>query len=212
MSEESPDRPAKAKSRKIEPIARWKKVLLGVSVALMVAGAALRGYAYVRPGEPAAQSPSAAEPSPQTSSQGQPVAPGARSFLPGAPRTQTPASATDQPLADQPAAERQPTELEVWSPVMMRLGFSFFAAFCIAYALRIFFKVSVLVLGMAILLLMGLQYSGLVQVDWSAIDGRYQSAARWLADQFGSFRQFVTGQLPSASAAAAGLFAGLKRK
>ena len=208
MSEESPDRPAKAKSRKIEPIARWKKVLLGVSVALMVAGAALRGYAYVRPGEPAAPTPSAA----QASSQAQPVAPGARSFLPGAPRTGTPAGTSDQPLAEQPAAERQPTELEVWSPVMMRLGFSFFAAFCIAYALRIFFKVSVLVLGMAMLLLMGLQYSGLVQVDWSAMDGRYQSAARWLTDQFGSFRQFVTGQLPSASAAAAGLFAGLKRK
>lgn len=209
MSEESSDRPAKAKSRKIEPIARWKKVLLGVSVVLMLAGAALRGYAYVRPA--GGESP-AAETSPQASSHGQAVAPGARGFLPGSPRIDAPTSESGQPSAEQSAVERQLTELEVWSPVMMRLGFSFFAAFCIAYALRIFFKVSVLVFGMAMLLLMGLQYTGLVQVDWSAIDGRYQSAATWLADQFGSFRQFVTGQLPSASAAAAGLFSGFKRK
>jgi uncharacterized membrane protein (Fun14 family) len=189
---------------------KWKKLLLLLAVVLTLAGLALRGYAHLRPGEPTAQQ---ADGAPALAPVGQANGAGqARSFLPGAP-TAEPAGAGQAPAAGgaEPGPVPAAAPLEVWSPVMVRLGFGFIAGFCIAYLLRAFVRVAALALGLAVLLVLGLQYAGLVQVDWAAIDGHYQASAQWLTGQFAGFRQFVTGQLPSAATGAAGLAIGLKR-
>ncbi len=98
-----------------------------------------------------------------------------------------------------------------WSPAIFRLGFSFFVGFAIAYALRTFVKLSLVVVGLFALLLFGLEYGGFLEIHWGAIGDRYESLAGWASGQFESFKTFITGELPSAAAAVGGLALGFKR-
>lgn len=99
-----------------------------------------------------------------------------------------------------------------WSPAIFRMGFSFFVGFAMAYALRSFAKVTLFSAGVFFLLLFGLQYAGLVEVKWTAMADRYDGIQAWLKAQVGGFQAFVTGYLPSAGAALAGLGLGFIRK
>ncbi|MGA2496330.1 MAG: FUN14 domain-containing protein, partial [Tepidisphaeraceae bacterium] len=98
-----------------------------------------------------------------------------------------------------------------WSPPIFRFGFSFFAGFCIAYALRTVLKVGLFVAGAVLIAVLALQYAGLMNVDWNSVAGNYDSVAAWLRGQCGSFKDFLTGHLPSAGSAMAGLVLGFLR-
>ena len=91
------------------------------------------------------------------------------------------------------------------------MGFSFFVGFSIAYALKTFVKISIIAIGMMLLALFGLQYAGVITVDWSAMEGHYDSIVAWLGTQTDTFRTFVTGYLPSSAMAGLGLVAGFKK-
>jgi uncharacterized membrane protein (Fun14 family) len=99
-----------------------------------------------------------------------------------------------------------------FSPAIFRLGFSFFVAFTLAYALRAFFNIALIFIGMAFLLLFGLQYAGLIEVKWGVMEREYDGMSAWLQNQTKTFATFVTGYLPSAGAGAAGLVAGFRRR
>jgi uncharacterized membrane protein (Fun14 family) len=101
-------------------------------------------------------------------------------------------------------------EASDWSPAIFRLGFSFFAGFCIAFALRTFLRLTMVVAGVVLLLLFGLQYAGFVEVNWGKIGADYDSFVAWLSAQVRSFHAFITGYLPSSASAAAGLLLGFK--
>ncbi len=174
-------------------LAPWKKALLGVSCLLMLAGAGMHGYAHFR-GPPEAAEPTGADP----------VRPPTPGFLPAS-----------QPAlrAEGDAAEpTPPLVLEDFSPALFRLGLGFFAGFCIAFALRTFLKLSILAVGLALLVVAGLQFAGLIDTDWAAIHKHYDALVGWLADQTASFRRFLTGYLPSSAAGALGLLAGFKKR
>jgi uncharacterized membrane protein (Fun14 family) len=102
--------------------------------------------------------------------------------------------------------------LHEWSPAIFRLGFSFFAGFAVAAALRVAFKFAVVAAGFVILAVLGLQYAGLVNVNWNSVSDQYESVAAYLGGQFKSFSAFAQGVLPSASAAGVGLVAGWRRR
>ena len=97
-------------------------------------------------------------------------------------------------------------------PAVFRLGFSFFVGFAVAYAARWAFKIALLVAGLLFLALLGLQYGGIVNVQWGLMEKHYDGASRWLSENSGAMTTFVTGALPSAAAGGLGLFAGLRRK
>lgn len=107
-------------------------------------------------------------------------------------------------------AEAQVTD--PWSPAIFRMGFGFFVGFSMAYALKAFAKITIVTAGIFFLLLFGLQYAGLVEVKWTAMADRYDSIQAWLGAQLGGFQAFVTGYVPSAGAALAGLGLGFIRK
>ena len=109
-------------------------------------------------------------------------------------------------------ADAQPPVTDPWSPAIFRMGFGFFVGFSMAYALKAFAKVTVVSAGIFFLLLFGLQYAGLVEVKWTAMADRYDTIQDWLKAQLGGFQAFVTGYLPSAGAATAGLALGFIRK
>ena len=110
-------------------------------------------------------------------------------------------------MSGEPTADGMPA----WSPAVFRLGFSFFVAFAMAYAMRVFFKMAMVFVGFTFLLLFGLQYAELIEVKWGVMETRYDSISVWLQAQTQSFVAFVTGYLPSAAAASAGLIAGFRR-
>jgi uncharacterized membrane protein (Fun14 family) len=109
-------------------------------------------------------------------------------------------------------SDSTPSSGASWSPAVFKLGFSFFVGFVVAYALRWFLKVALLAAGFMALLLFGLQYAGMVDIKWGAMEKQYDAGSGWVSRQTESFTSFVTGALPSAGAAAVGLFAGVRRK
>lgn len=98
-----------------------------------------------------------------------------------------------------------------WSPAIFRFGFSFVIGFAIAYALRWAIKTALLVAGILALFVLGLQYFGIVDVKWGLVQNQYDDAATWISQQTKSFSAFITGALPSAASAAAGLIAGFRK-
>lgn len=133
--------------------------------------------------------------------------------VPGLPGSTPPD--TQEPGAPEGGDPAQAVEGEVtdpWSPAIFRMGFGFFVGFSMAYALKAFAKITVVSAGIFFLLLFGLQYAGLVEVKWTAMADQYDTLQEWLKAQLGGFQAFVTGYVPSAGAALAGLALGFMRK
>ena len=102
--------------------------------------------------------------------------------------------------------------IKEWSPVIFTLGFSFFVGFAIGAAVRAFLKMAIIVIGVMLLLLFGLQYAGVIAVDWSVMEGHYDRIVEWLKNETSGFKAFIQGALPSSAMAATGLFFGFRKK
>ncbi|MFG0275725.1 MAG: FUN14 domain-containing protein [Phycisphaerales bacterium] len=165
-------------------MAVWKQALVAISVVLMGTGVALP---FMFPATAPAQTAPAGD-----------LPPGAQGFAP--------TDSGEAGGAGDPASESG------ISPALFRLGFSFFVGFAIAFAVRSFIKVSLAVVGLYLLLTFGLEYAGLLEVRWGAVAEQYDSVAAWLRAETGSFRSFITGRVPAAGAALAGLGIGFTRK
>jgi uncharacterized membrane protein (Fun14 family) len=113
-----------------------------------------------------------------------------------------------------PATAKEPVETQwgVWGAPTFRLGFSFVIAYLAAYAVRVVLKTAMLGAGMAILLLVGLQAAGIIEIHWAVLETKGGTAAAWLKEQTESLHAFLTGYLPSAAAATTGLIAGIRGK
>lgn len=178
----------------------WAWIAAALSVVTMAGGLAMP---YVLPAPEPEPAP-VRELAPRSSLTGETAPSG---FLPGG------GTLPDRP-ADEPGATDEPAESadDVWSPAIFRLGFSFFVGFAIAFAVRTFVKFSLIALGMFFLLLFGLQYAGFITVEWGLIEQRYNESQSWIASQFSSFKDFVTGELPSAGLFATGFIIGFRKK
>lgn len=202
--------------RRGRPIPLWQKLLLGISVVLMLGGGAAYAYSKFIAKVPAAR----------TTAGGGNTTPGSSTDLPdglasgfgpggttsGGTRPDG-GTGTGSGSGESPANQSEiQTALDTWSPAIFRLGFSFFAAFAMAYALRQFLKITLVIVGAALIGLFALQYLKVITVDWSLVEGKFDSVAAFLKSQTESFTKFVSGYLPSATSAAAGAFVGFKRK
>ena len=111
----------------------------------------------------------------------------------------------------QASGDTADAEDESWSPVIFRLGFSFFIGYVIAFAMRAFLRFTLLAIGVAAMLLMGLEYGGFIEVHWTLLGDRFDGFTGWLSAQTTSFTAFLRGALPSAASAGAGLLLGFRR-
>lgn len=100
--------------------------------------------------------------------------------------------------------------LGAWSPFLVKGGFSFVVGFCLGYALRAFFKISAIALGVIFLALFALQHFEIVTIDWSAFEKVYDDGVARLSGEFESLKATMNGSLPSAALAGLGLFTGFK--
>ena len=92
----------------------------------------------------------------------------------------------------------------------LKLGFSFMVGLAVGYALKIAFKIALVAVGVILLGVFGLQYAGLVHVDWSGVELRYDTWADWLSVNGSAFLSFIGDNLSSAASFLAGLALGLK--
>jgi len=98
-----------------------------------------------------------------------------------------------------------------WQGAVFRFGFSFFAGFAIGFALRAFLKITMLVAGVILLAIFGLEYAGIVSVNWADMASGFDGVTAWLEAQTSSFYDFIVGQLPSGASAAGGLVVGFRK-
>ena len=173
---------------------RWKKVLLTVAGFLLVSGVALQAFALVRGDK-------APEGGKVVSDKG--TLPG----VGGAGLVDSP----DRPRAEGEGADGKDSAFKEWSPALMKGGLSFFLGFCIGYAVRTFFRISAVVIGLVALAIFGLSYAGVLNVDWHQIQDGFDKVVAVVKEQASGFQSFITGSLPAAGLAAMGLFTGFKR-
>lgn len=179
------------------PMAVWKKALAALSLVLGGTGVALGGVSSV-PDQPIDQGV-------QVASSGQ------GNSLVG-PASLNGANSLSGSRTIFEGAELEPEPAQLWAPLLAKGGLSFFIAFCIGYALRTFLKGTMLVIGVVSLAVFGLHKAGIVtDIDWSKVQGHWDSLTANLGKQFGSFKAFVAGSLPAAGSGGIGLAAGFKR-
>ena len=184
----------------------WKKALLALPVLMMGAGVAVPLVLGHR-GAPKQDLAAAPRTSPTHTEPGSSAVTGiARSFVDSSTAPSTDTTPQTEAKRDVQLAD------DVWSALLFKLGFSFFVGFSLGYAVRTFFKFTIVAIGMMLFMLFGLEHAGLIEVHWSAFEGRFDSITQWIEQQTGGFRAFVTGQLPSGGTALAGLVVGWTRR
>lgn len=99
-----------------------------------------------------------------------------------------------------------------WTSLAARLGFSFVVGFSIGYVLLVLLRATAVLAGLVILVLFGLQYVGVLQINWQNIEISYDSTLLRLLPRLENFRDFVTGNLSSSGMAVVGILTGLMRR
>ena len=99
-----------------------------------------------------------------------------------------------------------------WTSLAARLGFSFVVGFSIGYVLLVLLRATAVLAGLVILVLFGLQYVGVLQINWQNIEISYDSTLLELLPRLENFRDFVTGNLSSSGMAVVGILTGLMRR
>ncbi len=178
--------PKKGGWRALRP---WQRSACILSLVIGLAGAVLMGVAWTTAPD------SAPPPSPTSTSPLQPD-----SLIPTDPGEQT-----------QPPVPESDRALDRWSPTLFRMGFGFFVGFAIAFALRSFVKISLVAIGLGLLLLLFLQWQGLIDVDWEQAGEHWDTFTAWASEQTRSFTAFVSGYFPSAAASLGGFVVGFRR-
>jgi len=161
---------------------RWKKVALFVGIATLATGAVMMLV-----------SPAPAAPSDNASGHSGLAA----NLLPGG----------SGPDSGTPAATAEPSAAKG----VFRLGFSFLAGFCLGAFARAAVKIVSIAFGFWLAMTFVLAWYGLVVVDWQAIDAVWNRFCANVETEWGDFQRFMTGSLPAAGLAVAGLAIGLKR-
>ena len=91
-------------------------------------------------------------------------------------------------------------------------GLQFVVGFSIGYVLLIFLRTTAFLAGLVLLALFGLQYLGVLYLNWQNIETSYQSVLSWVLPRAENFRDFITHNLSSSGMAAMGILTGLTRR
>lgn len=170
----------------------WSRKLLVFAFLLMIAGFALPLF-FNKPVERAA-SPQAATPS------------AASGFVSGGGAPSAPAPAS-------PSSSGTTSSIPGTSTAAA-LGLSFFAGFIVAWVLRLFFKIGLLIAALIVASVVALKYFG-VNIDTPDLSGFTQHAqelGQQATQEAGKLMAYVKTIVPSGMAAAAGLFVGWRRR
>lgn len=105
----------------------------------------------------------------------------------------------------------EPRLIDKASPAVARFGGCFVAGFCVAYAFKKFIKVTAIVAGVLFIAIFAMKKAGIIDLDWAMMEDTINRSVAWLRGEAGAMKDFITGYLPSAGSAAAGMFVGLRK-
>jgi len=92
----------------------------------------------------------------------------------------------------------------------LTLGFSFMVGLALGFALKFAFKVALVVGGLLLVALVGLQSIGVVEINWAGLEGHYDTWSAWTSAHAQALFDLVAANLSGTAAFLAGLAAGLK--
>ncbi len=202
------EREAPAGRFRLANLRRSDRILGGCAAVLLVSGLLLQGYGAIRGAAPAGT-----ERSRLIAGNGGgtlTLQPGG-ALVDGRGARRVPAESPPSPT--QRSGDSGGDELVgKWSPAMIRGGFGFFVGFAVGLVLRIFFRVSIVVIGLNLLLLFGLSYMGWLEVHWETIEAQFDQWMLSLEQQFTQFKTFISGSLPTLGLSGVGLFTGFRKR
>ncbi|AHF03180.1 hypothetical protein MARPU_04240 [Marichromatium purpuratum 984] len=90
------------------------------------------------------------------------------------------------------------------------MGFSFMVGLALGFALKFAFKVALVVGGVILIALVGLQSIGVVEINWAGLEGHYDTWSAWTRAHTQALFDLLAANLSGTAAFLAGLAAGLK--
>lgn len=118
------------------------------------------------------------------------------------------ATSSESP-SSQPVKDRK--LISAAAPATFRFGLSFLAGFALAWAMKRFIKLSLLIGGLLIAGIYFLRRNGMIELPWDQIEDQVEGGMSWLQGQTDSIKDVVTGYLPSGVATLGGLFVGFRK-
>jgi uncharacterized membrane protein (Fun14 family) len=100
---------------------------------------------------------------------------------------------------------------ELWSSgFFLEMGFSFIVGLAVGFALKIAFKIALVLGGALLVVLFALQYAGLIDINWAGMESNYDGLVDWLGAYAGGLKDFMAENLSNTASFTAGLLVGLK--
>ena len=101
---------------------------------------------------------------------------------------------------------------DMMSSALARGGASFLGGFLLGWAIRKTVKLALLIAASLLALIAILKTTGWIHLDWTLIQADVNHILDWGRGKAQGFKDVLTGYLPSAGAAGAGTFFGLRKK
>ena len=201
--------------QRLGELPRWKTVILAGAAIVVLLGLGVRGF-------DAASVPDSSHESGQHTASNSPTIRGnslvgGSPFPGGFPGSTSPEGGGaggegERPRTGTGSSNRAgPGGESEWSPAMLRGGFGFFLGFAIGMVLRTFFRMTAVVVGLNLLLLVGLSQAGWVEVRWDLIEGQFDHYVGRLGDELTALRTFVLGSIPTVGFSGLGIFTGFRK-
>ncbi len=185
----------------------WEKILIAVAACLLVGGVGARVVSAIGGSEESSGRSSGGD----TSAKNRMIS--GNSLVDGGGNdgtvTSIPFPGSSPKTTETETASAEDAEV---SPAMLRGGFGFFAGFSIGMALRAFFRLTSIIAGVTLLLLFGLQYIGWIDVRWDVVQDQFNAWTEGFSREFGNFKTFIAGSLPTVGLSGLGLFTGFRKR
>jgi len=108
------------------------------------------------------------------------------------------------------------SEVESWNQWLstrgVKIGLSFLGAFAIGYLFRTFLKTMAILTAMAVTALLLLSYFNVYNVDFTAVQEKWETNREWVTTQATKLKDVVWTYLPSSTVAFVGFFVGMLRR
>ncbi len=96
------------------------------------------------------------------------------------------------------------------SPALFRFGASYIVGFFFGWICRKSVKVGMLAAGAAAVAITVAKQTGLIELDWAALQAHISQSLSWLHGELGGVKHFVMGYIPSTAAGCIGIFMGAR--
>lgn len=110
-----------------------------------------------------------------------------------------------------PAGSQSTSDQGVNAPLPFRLGAGFMGGFLIAWALRRFIRVTLLIGGTIVAAILLLKWTGVVDLDWGGLEQTVKDGVAQAQQHATTAKDYAMHHLPSGGASVVGMFIGARR-